>query len=388
MPTTEDRSDAARAAALAAWIRQLAIGRRIRSALLRDLRLVTDSSAAEESQLRGLDPASFVSQLHDADGGAVARVKGIGDASLAALRRAIPAELDAPPPAETSAEETEPPAEEPELSAEEIEPQEGTPAADAPPPAETSAEETALSAEEAEPSSANGGDTPEPQEGTPAAEETEPPPAEEPELSAEETEPSSANGGDTPEPQEGTPAAEETEPPPAEEPELSAEETEPSSANGGDTPEPQEGTPAAEETEPPPAQETAPADDTLAEIAAAADGLLVPSESDYPLEPFRWQGEGPLTPDSLRAHLELPPDAPVETRTLDAFFGPLARVADWMDEEQREQAARFAALRDLIAARLRDVAVYYAGRVQVTVVIAGQDPAGATVGLRTTLIQT
>ncbi len=350
MPTTEDRSDAARAAALAAWIRQLAIGRRIRSALLRDLRLVTDSSAAEESQLRGLDPASFVSQLHDADGGAVARVKGIGDASLAALRRAIPAELDAPPPAETSAEETEPPAEEPELSAEEIEPQEGTPAADAPPPAETSAEETALSAEEAEPSS--------------------------------------ANGGDTPEPQEGTPAAEETEPPPAEEPELSAEETEPSSANGGDTPEPQEGTPAAEETEPPPAQETAPADDTLAEIAAAADGLLVPSESDYPLEPFRWQGEGPLTPDSLRAHLELPPDAPVETRTLDAFFGPLARVADWMDEEQREQAARFAALRDLIAARLRDVAVYYAGRVQVTVVIAGQDPAGATVGLRTTLIQT
>ena len=114
----------------------------------------------------------------------------------------------------------------------------------------------------------------------------------------------------------------------------------------------------------------------------------MPSESDYPLEPFRWQGEGPLTPDSLRAHLELPPDAPVETRTLDAFFGPLARVADWMDEEQREQAARFAALRDLIAARLRDVAVYYAGRVQVTVVIAGQDPAGATVGLRTTLIQT
>ncbi|HWQ15685.1 MAG TPA: nuclease A inhibitor family protein, partial [Roseiflexaceae bacterium] len=126
----------------------------------------------------------------------------------------------------------------------------------------------------------------------------------------------------------------------------------------------------------------------LAAIAAAAQGLLVPSESDYPLVPFRWEGQAPLTPAALLAHLGLPPDTPVETRTLEAFFDPLARTADWMDEGQRAQAARFAALRDLIAARLRDVVVYRVGRVRITVLIAGQDAAGATVGLRTTLIET
>jgi len=129
-------------------------------------------------------------------------------------------------------------------------------------------------------------------------------------------------------------------------------------------------------------------DDPIAALADAAEGLLVPSESDYPLTPFRWTGASPLTAAALLAALDLPPDTPVETRTLDAFFAPLTRVTDALDGQQAAQTTRFAALRDQIAGHLTDVIVYRVGRIQITAIIAGTTAEGATGGLRTTLIET
>jgi O-acetyl-ADP-ribose deacetylase (regulator of RNase III) len=126
----------------------------------------------------------------------------------------------------------------------------------------------------------------------------------------------------------------------------------------------------------------------LDRIVAAAEGLLVMSESDYPLLSFQWPGPDTLTPESLLAHLGLPPDTLVETRTLDAFFSPLVAEHDWFDEAQRAAAARFAALRAMIASLLTDVVVYRIGRIRITTIIAGVDPAGSAVGLRTTQIET
>lgn len=130
------------------------------------------------------------------------------------------------------------------------------------------------------------------------------------------------------------------------------------------------------------------APDALGEIVAAAEGLLMPSERDYPFAPFRWPGPGPLTPEALVAHLGQPAASQVETRELDAFFAPLTAVRDWHDPAQRAAAARFALLRDRLHDLLAGTVVYRLGAVQVTVVIAGRDPAGATVGLRTALIET
>jgi hypothetical protein len=114
----------------------------------------------------------------------------------------------------------------------------------------------------------------------------------------------------------------------------------------------------------------------------------VPSESDVPFTPFRWEGAGELTPEGVLAQLELPPDTEVETRSLEQFFAPLTRLADWMDDGQRATAGRMAELHKRIAEVLDDVVVYRLGRIRITVVIAGKDAAGAVVGLRTALIET
>jgi hypothetical protein len=132
----------------------------------------------------------------------------------------------------------------------------------------------------------------------------------------------------------------------------------------------------------------APPADALAAIAAAADGLLLMSESDYPLTPFRWPGPGPLTPATLLVHVGMPADTPVEMRSLDDFLGPMAEERDWFDDGQRAAAVRFAQLRDTIAAVLHNVVVYRLGRIQIVAIIAGVDAAGATVGLQTTQIET
>jgi hypothetical protein len=128
--------------------------------------------------------------------------------------------------------------------------------------------------------------------------------------------------------------------------------------------------------------------DTLADLTAASAGLLVPSENDYPLEPFAWPGPGPITPAALLDHLGLPPDTPVETRGIERFLGRLALERDWMDAAARARAARFGALKRLFLKRLSDVTVYRVGEIEVQVFTVGRDADGRYVGLRTTQIET
>jgi hypothetical protein len=127
---------------------------------------------------------------------------------------------------------------------------------------------------------------------------------------------------------------------------------------------------------------------TLATLAAASQDLLVPSESDYPFEPFRWQGDALFTPEALVASLDLPPTTPIETRTLEAFFAPFTRVAKGMDSRERARARRFAALQAAITNHLTDPVVYRVGSRTIATFIVGQTRDGTVVGLRTTVIET
>lgn len=128
--------------------------------------------------------------------------------------------------------------------------------------------------------------------------------------------------------------------------------------------------------------------DTLGHLVAAAEGLLVASESDEPFAPFVWPGPGPLTPEALVAYLGLPPDTPVETGDLDRFFHSRARERDWMSEQERVDAARFAALRERFIALLASPTVYRVGTVEIRVFIVGLSADNSIVGLQTTVVET
>ena len=128
--------------------------------------------------------------------------------------------------------------------------------------------------------------------------------------------------------------------------------------------------------------------DTLATITAAAAGLLMPSESDYPFEPFSWHGTEPLTPEILLTLLGLPADTPVEVQDALLLLDQLATVQEWFGEYEQFIAARFATLRDTMTAHLTDLTLYRIGTIRITLIIAGRDCTGSTVGLRTITVET
>jgi hypothetical protein len=135
---------------------------------------------------------------------------------------------------------------------------------------------------------------------------------------------------------------------------------------------------------------TMPTPDTeriLSELAAAADGLLVLSEHDYPLLPYRWNGSWPPVPADLAVAFAHDSAAPVQAGPITDFFAAQAATYDWQDDADRERAARFAALGALVAACLNDPVLYRIGSIAITVLILGR--VGATaIGLYTTVIET
>jgi Nuclease A inhibitor-like protein len=126
----------------------------------------------------------------------------------------------------------------------------------------------------------------------------------------------------------------------------------------------------------------------LDELMGLAAGLLVTSESDYPLEAFRWSGPGPLTAEGLRAHLGLPAGTPAARCDLAAFFASQSQVRDEGSPEGLAHAARFAALGRRLNELLAEAACYRVGTVEVRLFLVGRDATGATVGLSSTLIET
>lgn len=105
----------------------------------------------------------------------------------------------------------------------------------------------------------------------------------------------------------------------------------------------------------------------------AAAGLLVMSESDYPLELIRWNGATEITPEHLCSVSGRPPGTPIGETDLAGFF---------------HSSERFRAVVNALENNLSGVRIYKVGEINIPVYIVGRSPAGNWLGLSTRLIQT
>jgi len=132
------------------------------------------------------------------------------------------------------------------------------------------------------------------------------------------------------------------------------------------------------------------ATELLANLGAAAAGLLFPSESDYPLTPYRWVGTDGAEPSpaALIQAEGRKADTPVETLGPRELFEPLfALQADATDEEKAE-VARYRALVDLLKGTLSALRVYRVGEVDIDVYVLGRHASGEWLGLKTRVVET
>jgi hypothetical protein len=115
----------------------------------------------------------------------------------------------------------------------------------------------------------------------------------------------------------------------------------------------------------------------IASLKKATQGLLYPSESDEPFEPFVWK---PTTNDPAKEiAARSPPGAKVREQSVDDFFAALATTED---------AVRYAALRRELESRLKGLRVFRVGEIEVAVYLIGKAPTSEWAGVRTTSIET
>ena len=131
-----------------------------------------------------------------------------------------------------------------------------------------------------------------------------------------------------------------------------------------------------------------PDEQVLAELAAAAEGLLYMSESDYPLEPLRLEGAGEPTPARLRELAGAAADAPVQVLSLEQFFRAPLSEPSWKGGAELASARRFQALARALTENLADVRVYKVGHINMPVYVIGRSPAGGWLGLSTRVVET
>ena len=120
--------------------------------------------------------------------------------------------------------------------------------------------------------------------------------------------------------------------------------------------------------------------DDLQALARASAGLVYPSETDAPFEPFRWPAASLKESgrDAVLKHVKR--GGPVEEVSLGDFFAEL---------EGSDDADRYKALRQALEARLSGLTVVRVGERKVDVYLIGRTrAAGDWVGLHTTSVET
>jgi hypothetical protein len=126
---------------------------------------------------------------------------------------------------------------------------------------------------------------------------------------------------------------------------------------------------------------------TITEILAqTSQGLVMPSESEYPFEIFTWKNVE-LTPEKILELTNYPPATSIEEVELDYFFRNVAGEKDWHDKIQKENVAKFKNLVQVIKDNLADIRVYRISTIEVNVYIVGKTNDGVA-GLATKVIET
>lgn len=120
------------------------------------------------------------------------------------------------------------------------------------------------------------------------------------------------------------------------------------------------------------------ADDMIEQLRRASEGLVYPSESDAPFEPFRWDRRTAGTTTD-QAVAKVAQRRPVRETTLGEFFAEL---------EASEDGEQYTALRKTLEGCLRDVRVFRIGEINVDIYVVGKTATGGWAGLHTTSVET
>jgi hypothetical protein len=123
-------------------------------------------------------------------------------------------------------------------------------------------------------------------------------------------------------------------------------------------------------------------------LKKASQGLVFPSESEYPFEVFLWNSEGKDLDESKLLEKVGQSGGPVKVVDVDTFFKNVVEEKDWQDVEEKRDVKKFQELVQTLKGNLAHLKVFRLGQTEIDVYIVGKTEDGAWAGLKTTVVET
>jgi hypothetical protein len=126
-------------------------------------------------------------------------------------------------------------------------------------------------------------------------------------------------------------------------------------------------------------------------LTTAVEGLFYPSESDEKIKVIDWQADNPSPFDLMlfRKYIGVIPSTRVEGLPWEKFFEGILQEKEWWTEFEKERAAAFQRVKDLIVANLINLEFFKVGsRVEFELYLIGQDKDCKWKGLKTLTVET
>lgn len=125
-------------------------------------------------------------------------------------------------------------------------------------------------------------------------------------------------------------------------------------------------------------------------LTDSVGGVFYPSESDEKIKVIDWQADNPAPFDTIlfRRYIGVTPAVRVEVLQWEKFFDPILTEKDWWTDFEKERAAKFLIIKNLIEGNLTNLEYLRAGnRVEFEAYLIGQDIEGKWKGLKTLIIE-
>jgi hypothetical protein len=128
--------------------------------------------------------------------------------------------------------------------------------------------------------------------------------------------------------------------------------------------------------------------DFRSRLKAACEGLTYMSETDSDVTPmFGKKVSGSTTQEVLSA-IGVAAKDKIETADADSFFSRLASYKEWFTGQQKVNADRFGALKNLLESELADLKVYRVGKIRIEIYVIGVDKNEKVAGVTMKAIET
>ncbi len=128
----------------------------------------------------------------------------------------------------------------------------------------------------------------------------------------------------------------------------------------------------------------------ISEVTNLLKDLFYPSESDEPIEWFKFNAnvKDGLTVSDLEFFLGYPPSVKAEEISTDLFWEPLIAIEEWYGDTERAQVENFKSVKQLLEANLSGLKAFRVGQIEIDLYLVGQLNEKEWGGLKTLLVET